>query len=47
MSGSDSHVRRRVRVETNARDLEKLNCDAERLNAEAAEVLEYQASSGW
>lgn len=37
------YFRRRARAAANARDLERLNRAAERLNEEAADVLEYQA----
>lgn len=37
------YVDRRAREERDARELERINAAAERLNAEAAEVLEYQA----
>ncbi len=33
-----------ARRKANARDLERINAAADRLNAEAAEVLEYQAA---
>jgi len=33
-----------IRKQMDARDLERINAAAERLNLEAAEVLEYQAS---
>ncbi len=36
------YLRQRKRAEAQARDLENLNRAADRLNAEAAEVLEYQ-----
>lgn len=39
------HLARRARAKAQARELETLNRLADRLNAEAAEVLEYQA--GW
>jgi metal-responsive CopG/Arc/MetJ family transcriptional regulator len=38
------HFRRRARARAQARDLERLNAAAERLNAEMADVLEFQAS---
>lgn len=38
------HFRERARAELHARDLERLNRAADRLNDEAEEVLEYQ---GW
>jgi metal-responsive CopG/Arc/MetJ family transcriptional regulator len=37
------YLRERERAQAQARDLERINQAAERLNAEAAEVLEYQA----
>lgn len=37
-------VRRQERARTDARDLALLNRHAEQLNAEAADVLDYQAS---
>jgi metal-responsive CopG/Arc/MetJ family transcriptional regulator len=37
------YLQQRVREATNARDLKRLNRAADRLNAEAADVLEYQA----
>ena len=37
-------VRREERIRADARDLTLLNRHAEQLNAEAADVLEYQAS---
>ncbi len=37
------YIRERRRMELQARDLERLNAAAEQLNAEAADVLEYQA----
>ncbi len=36
------YLRERERAQAQARDLERINQAAERLNAEAAEVLEYQ-----
>lgn len=33
-----------VRAQANARDLERINRAAERLNAEAADILDYQAA---
>lgn len=36
------YLRDRARAEAQARDLERLNRAAERLNLEAADVLEYQ-----
>lgn len=38
------YLRDRARAALHARDLERINRAAERLNREAAEVLEYQAS---
>ncbi len=38
------YFRERTRRKTHARDLERINAAADRLNSEAAEVLEYQAS---
>ena len=37
-------LRSRVRGQVEARDLERINQASDRLNAEAAEVLEFQAS---
>ena len=37
------HFRRRARLEVNTRDREKIDAAADRLNREAADVLEYQA----
>jgi metal-responsive CopG/Arc/MetJ family transcriptional regulator len=37
------YLREQVRAEAHARDLERINQAAERLNSEAADVLEYQA----
>lgn len=37
-------LRERARAETQARDLERINRAADGLNAEAADVLDYQAS---
>jgi metal-responsive CopG/Arc/MetJ family transcriptional regulator len=37
------YMRERKRAALNARDLERINRAADRLNQEAAEVLEYQA----
>jgi metal-responsive CopG/Arc/MetJ family transcriptional regulator len=39
-----NHFRERTRRAKHARDLERLNAAADRLNLEAAEVLEYQTS---
>lgn len=36
-------LRERARAEANARDLQLINRNAERLNQEAEDVLEYQA----
>jgi len=36
-------LRDKARAEANARDLERINRAAERLNQEAADVLQYQA----
>ena len=38
-----NYFRERSRRKIHARDLERINAAAERLNSEAAEVLEYQA----
>jgi metal-responsive CopG/Arc/MetJ family transcriptional regulator len=38
------YLRRRAQIAEGERELERLNRAAERLNAEAADVLEYQAS---
>jgi len=38
-----SYVRQRERTQAHARDLTRLNELSERLNAEAADVMEYQA----
>lgn len=38
------YLRQRARAEVQARDLLRINRAADRLNSEAAEVLEYQAS---
>lgn len=37
-------LRERARAAVQTRDLERINAAAQRLNAEAAEVMEYQAS---
>ena len=37
-------LRSRARAEVEARDLERINRASDRLNAEAVEVLDYQAS---
>ncbi len=39
-----NYFRERSRRNANKRDLERINLAADRLNAEAAEVLEYQVS---
>jgi len=39
-----NYFRRRNRRAQHARDLERINAAADRLNVEAADVLEYQAS---
>jgi metal-responsive CopG/Arc/MetJ family transcriptional regulator len=39
-----SHIRDRARSAREATDLERINLAAERLNAEAEEVLEFQGS---
>ncbi len=39
-------LRSRARAEIEARDLERINQASERLNAAAAEILDYQASEG-
>ena len=39
-----SYFRERSKRRIHARDLERLNAAADRLNPEAADVLEYQAS---
>jgi metal-responsive CopG/Arc/MetJ family transcriptional regulator len=36
-------LRERARAAVQARDLERINAAAQRLNAEAADVMEYQA----
>ncbi len=38
------YLREQVRAQANARDLERINHAAERLNSEAADVLDYQAT---
>lgn len=38
-----SYFRRRRRARADARDLERINRASERLNREAADVMEYQA----
>jgi metal-responsive CopG/Arc/MetJ family transcriptional regulator len=39
------YLRQRAKATLQARDLERINSAAERLNLEATEVLDYQASS--
>jgi metal-responsive CopG/Arc/MetJ family transcriptional regulator len=39
-----NYFRERSRRKTHARDLERINAAADRLNLEAAEVLDYQAA---
>jgi metal-responsive CopG/Arc/MetJ family transcriptional regulator len=39
-----TYFRERSRRKVHARDLERINAAAERLNSEAAEVLQYQTS---
>jgi metal-responsive CopG/Arc/MetJ family transcriptional regulator len=39
-----NYFRERTRRKTHARDLQRINAAANRLNSEAAEVLEYQAA---
>ena len=41
-----NYFRERTRRKLQARDLERINAAADRLNSEAAEVLEYQSSEG-
>jgi metal-responsive CopG/Arc/MetJ family transcriptional regulator len=38
------YLREQVRAQAHARDLERINRAAERLNSEAADVLDYQAA---
>jgi metal-responsive CopG/Arc/MetJ family transcriptional regulator len=38
------YLRGQVRAQANARDLERINQAADRLNSEAADVLDYQAT---
>jgi metal-responsive CopG/Arc/MetJ family transcriptional regulator len=38
------YLREQARAQTNARDLERINQAAEGLNAEASDVLDYQAA---
>ncbi|MCU1297552.1 MAG: hypothetical protein JWO91_1830 [Acidobacteriaceae bacterium] len=40
------YLRERARQAVEARDLEKINIAAERLNSEAADVMEYQSIEG-
>jgi len=40
------YLRQRERAAMNARDLEILNREADRLNAEAEDALQYQADEG-
>jgi hypothetical protein len=37
------YLRERARAAVQARDLERINAASDRLNSEAADVLEYQA----
>ncbi len=37
------HFRRREQVAAQARDIKQINAAADRLNAEAEDILEYQA----
>jgi metal-responsive CopG/Arc/MetJ family transcriptional regulator len=39
-------LRERARAAIQARDLERINAAAQRLNAEASDVMEYQTSGG-
>jgi metal-responsive CopG/Arc/MetJ family transcriptional regulator len=41
-----NYFRERARKKVQARDLERINAAADRLNSEAADVLEYQSSEG-
>ena len=41
-----NYFRERARRKMQARDLERINAAADRLNSEAADVLEYQSSEG-
>ena len=43
-SNSNRKQRQRARAAVQARDLERINAAAQRLNAEALDALEYQAS---
>jgi len=38
------YMREQMRAQANARDLERINEAADRLNSEAADVLDYQAA---
>jgi metal-responsive CopG/Arc/MetJ family transcriptional regulator len=38
------YLREQARAQANARDLERINRAAERLNSEVADVLDYQAA---
>ncbi len=38
------YLRERARAQAHARDLERINQAADRLNSEAADVLDYQAA---
>jgi metal-responsive CopG/Arc/MetJ family transcriptional regulator len=38
------YLKDRVRAQANARDLERINRAADRLNSEVADVLDYQAA---
>jgi len=38
------YLKEQVRAQANARDLELINRSAERLNAEASDVLDYQSA---
>jgi len=40
-----AYFRERARWKIHSRDLERINAAADRLNAEAADVLEYQKSA--
>jgi metal-responsive CopG/Arc/MetJ family transcriptional regulator len=40
-------LRDKARAEAHARDLERINRSVERLNLEAADVLEYQTATTW
>ena len=42
-----NYFRERTRRKMQARDLERINAAADRLNSEAAEVLEYQRAGSW